>query len=287
MAKKIFIILFFFVIKNNCSIAQVQVDKFTGDAYYGLPLMSVPNFRGPSITTSISYKSDVKVNQPSTDIGLGWDIDAGGSIERQVKGVPDDWKDIQTADIVSASFQKHLGAFHFDKTNTSTVLDFNYTRYKLDSLNDTIRFYYPEYDSYYVRGAGMSGEIIPENYDYPVVKIDTSSVTRWFYYDYYAGGYLIHDSIELDIREIETYSIDPDHHPYNYKTHFKYKHDYYEEVNSRYFPWSSSPIGTGSYIPISGESINASTQTFNGNGYNDENFTYSQNKNRTRTARYV
>ncbi len=287
MTKKVLLILLSAFIFNYTN-AQVQIDKFSGDAYYSLPLMSVPNFKGPSISTSIMYKSDVKVDQPASEIGLGWNIEAGGAIERNVNGIPDDWIDVQTADLTSASFQKHLGALYFNKTNTSTVLDIDYTRFKLDSLNDTIRFYYPNYDSYYVTGAGMAGEITPENYDYAIVDIDTSTVRRWFYYSYHLiDGTLVTDSIEQEIRQIETYSINPDNYPFNYKTHFRYNHDNYAETNSRYFPWNTSPLTTGSYVPVSGESISGSTQTFNGAGYNDENFTHTQNRNRSRTANYI
>ncbi|MCW8896881.1 MAG: hypothetical protein OQJ96_12875 [Flavobacteriales bacterium] len=286
MTKKVLLILLSAFIFNYTN-AQVQIDKFSGDAYYSLPLMSVPNFKGPSISTSIIYKSDVKVDQPASEIGLGWNIEAGGSIERSVNGIPDDWIDVQTADLTSASFQKHLGALYFNKTNTSTVLDFDYTRFKLDSLNDTIRFYYPNYDSYYVTGAGMAGEITPENYDYATVKVDTSSVRRWFYYSYYLGGNLVKDSIEQEIRQIETYSINSVNNLFNYKTHFRYNHNNYAETNSRYFPWNSSPLTTNSDVPIYRDSIGGSAQTFNGAGYNDENFTHTENRNRSRTANYI
>ncbi len=86
--KSILIVLLIFFSVDFFS--QVQVDKFSGDASYGLPLITVPNFRGPSISTSISYRNDIKVDQPASEVGLGWDINAGGSVERVVNGVPED-----------------------------------------------------------------------------------------------------------------------------------------------------------------------------------------------------
>jgi hypothetical protein len=280
------IILFIFL-TSLCKLeAQVQVDKFTGDASYGLPLITVPNFRGPSVSTSLMYSSDIKVDQPASEVGLGWSISAGGSIERSVRGIPDDWKDINTADVASASFAKHLGALHFDKTHTSTVLDFDYTRFKMDTLNDSIRFYYPNYDSYYVVGGGMSGEISPENYDYATVKPDTSLVKRWFYYDWYDGEDLKNDSISLGVRITDTYTIDGTN-GFNYKTKFRYNYNNYAETDSRYFPWDESPLTSSSNILIPGETVNDSIKPFEGIGFNDENHIPSSTQNRTRTSNYI
>lgn len=295
LIKRITFLLFLFGVSH--SFAQVQVDKFSGDASYGLPLITVPNFRGPSISTSLFYRSDIKVDQAASEVGLGWDLNAGGSIERSVRGVPDDWNGVNTADVNSASFQDHYGALHFDKvpansgTSNGDVLDFSYTRYKMDTLNDSIRYHYINYDSYYVVGGGMSGEISPENYNYAQVKTEETGVKRWFYYETYiellsGEPHYRKDSTELDIRETTTYTIDPSN-DFSYKTHFRYNHNNYAEVDSRYFPWNESPISSTTDFKIPGETVNGSTKTYEGNGYNDENHVHSLTKNRSRTANYI
>lgn len=269
--------------------SQVQVDKFTGDVSYGLPLITVPNFRGPSVSTSLSYRSDIKVDQPASEVGLGWNINAGGSVERIVNGVPDDWKDVFVPDMQAASFQKHLGALYFDEaTAFSTVLDFDYTRYKMDTLNDTLKHYYPNYDTYFVTGAGMAGKIIPENYDYPTVEVDTTEVSRWFYREYYHSTYgWLKDSVSIGIKEIETYTLDMDGFIYDYKTHFSYEHNMYDEVDSKAFPWAESPIDSSTIIHIPEDSTYNAYPTYNGTGYNDEDYSISANRNRTRTSNYI
>jgi len=50
--KNIAILLLIIVAGFSSLFAQVQVDKFSGDVSYGLPLITVPNFRGPSVWTS-------------------------------------------------------------------------------------------------------------------------------------------------------------------------------------------------------------------------------------------
>ena len=286
MKKTTISLLVLLLITYSGLMAQVQVDKFTGDVMYGLPLITVPNFRGPSVSTSISYKSDIKVDQPASEVGLGWNINAGGSIERVVKGVPDDWFDVDVPDMQAASFQKHLGALYFGASTTySTVLDFDYTRYKMDTLNDTIKYYYPNYDSYYVTGAGMAGKIVPEQYDFPTVTIDTSKVNRWFYNRWYhpTYGWLV-DSISVGIKEIETYSLDS---AFRYKTHFQYEHNMYGEVDSYYYPWDESPISSSTPILLLGESNPSDDPTYSGSGYNDEDYSIAANQNRARTSNYI
>lgn len=265
-------------------IAQVQVDKFTGDVSYGLPLITVPNFRGPSVSTSISYRSDIKVDQPASEVGLGWNINAGGSIERIVNGVPDDWKDVEVPDLQAADYEKHLGALYFNSSHTSKILDYDYSRYKMDTLNDTLTYYYPNYDTYFVTGAGMAGKIMPENYDYATVKVGETDVSRFFYntYNHPSLGQMT-DSVSLALRQTETYTMDVTYR-YNYKTHFVYQHNLYDTVESNSFPWSSSPINNNSVIEIPKDST---SPTYIGNGYNNENYSVTTNRNRTRTGNYI
>jgi len=288
--------------------SQVQVDKFTGDASYGIPLITVPNFRGPSVTTSIMYKSDIKVDQAASEVGLGWDINAGGSVERSVNGIPDDWKNVDVPDMQTASFQQHLGALYFHEANDenngnpgnalkptlSPIVDFDYTRYKMDTLNDTARYYYPNYDSYYVTGGGMSGKITPNNYDFKTVMIGDSAIERKFYNERWRWietplppstehwGFVV-DSLSVEIREVEIFSFDY-YDDFDFKTHFAYEHNRYSEVNSDHYPWSGSPIDENSYLPIP---IVNGGDTYSGEGYNDENYPVSENRNRTRTSNYV
>jgi len=311
-SKKYLSILVILLIAVANAFGQVNVNKFTGDASYGLPLVTVPNFRGPSVSTSISYNSDIKVDQPASEIGLGWNINAGGSIERSVNGIPDDWKNVNVPNVDAAGFMKHVGTLHFSDADAyyevggyweDKVMDLDYTRFKMDTINDSIRFYYPNYDTYYVRGAGMGGEISLENYNYGSIVEDSSSVSRWHYYYYQAwdpddpndpydffGWYTAKDSINRDIREVAIYGIDySGQNLIDFKPQFKYNHDFYGDVDSRYYPWDESPLNSNSSLYLPGEDVGAvpSTLTFEGSAYHDETYSVVANRNRTRTANYI
>lgn len=66
-----------------------MVDPFTGNFSYNLPLFEVPGPNG-GYPISIAYQSDINMEQEASWVGLGWTLNAG-SIQRNVRGVPDDF----------------------------------------------------------------------------------------------------------------------------------------------------------------------------------------------------
>lgn len=63
------------------------VDPFSGDFVYNIPLMDVEGY-----PVNISYHSGITMDQEASWVGLGWNINPG-SIGRQTRGLPDDFKD--------------------------------------------------------------------------------------------------------------------------------------------------------------------------------------------------
>jgi YD repeat-containing protein len=64
--------------------------------YSGTPSVSIPigNLNGREIQVPVSLNYDasgVKVEQTATSVGLGWSLNAGGMVTRQVNGLPDDY----------------------------------------------------------------------------------------------------------------------------------------------------------------------------------------------------
>lgn len=56
-----------------------------------ISLYNISALSGAGLPVSINYNATgIKVNQKSTDIGLGWNLNAGGSVQREVRGYPDD-----------------------------------------------------------------------------------------------------------------------------------------------------------------------------------------------------
>jgi len=66
-----------------------MVDPFSGNFGYNIPLFEVPGPNG-SYPFNLAYQSDIKMDQEASWVGLGWSLNAG-SIQRNVRGIPDDF----------------------------------------------------------------------------------------------------------------------------------------------------------------------------------------------------
>lgn len=140
-----------------------NANPFNGSLQYGLPLLSVPSDRGNAVPISLSYGGNgISVEQPSSDVGLGWGLSAGGSIVRSVSGIPDDFNgNLFNQNNKQFSLQK--GTLH-----GPTSMDILTSQRNLDST----QFYFPNYDSYNVSGPGIGGSMTPLILNYLAFKRD-------------------------------------------------------------------------------------------------------------------
>lgn len=63
-----------------------MVDLASGDFNYNIPIMDVGGY-----PLNLSYNSGITMDQEASWVGLGWNLNVG-QIERQVRGLPDDFK---------------------------------------------------------------------------------------------------------------------------------------------------------------------------------------------------
>lgn len=63
-----------------------MVDLSSGDFTYNIPIMDIGGF-----PINLAYKSGVTMDQEASWVGLGWDLGVG-QINRQMRGLPDDFK---------------------------------------------------------------------------------------------------------------------------------------------------------------------------------------------------
>lgn len=63
-----------------------MVDLFTGDFQYSIPLLDVEGYN-----LVLNYDGNVGMNQEASWVGLGWSFNPG-SVRRQMRGIPDDFK---------------------------------------------------------------------------------------------------------------------------------------------------------------------------------------------------
>ncbi len=61
------------------------VDEFTGDFAYSIPLMDVEGY-----PITISYNSNIGMNDEASWVGLGWNLNVG-SVSREMRGIPDEF----------------------------------------------------------------------------------------------------------------------------------------------------------------------------------------------------
>jgi hypothetical protein len=172
-----------------------QVDFFTGDFKYSLPIMSVPSPDGPPIPLTLSYSGGTQVEQKASWVGLGWNLSIG-SIQRTVNGVPDDWKGgthlrstyngnkVHFKDEVSRYYGPAYYKDYYEGINLNNqggILDDNGVLMKdpknhplasafKERIMDTYTSYYPQeattfkfpdYDDYLVMGPGIGGVMKP------------------------------------------------------------------------------------------------------------------------------
>lgn len=64
-----------------------MVDLFSGDFQYNIPLLDVDGY-----PINISYSSGIGMEDQASCVGLGWTLNAGGIVNRAVRGIPDDFK---------------------------------------------------------------------------------------------------------------------------------------------------------------------------------------------------
>jgi hypothetical protein len=62
-----------------------MVDVFTGDFKYNIPLLDVDGY-----PVNLAYQSGIGIDDEASWVGLGWSLNVG-SINRQLRGVPDDF----------------------------------------------------------------------------------------------------------------------------------------------------------------------------------------------------
>jgi len=70
---------------------DTMVDLFSGDFHYTIPIMTVPGPNG-GFPINLNYTSGVNMEHEASWVGLGWNLNPG-AINRQVRGVPDDFRD--------------------------------------------------------------------------------------------------------------------------------------------------------------------------------------------------
>ncbi len=80
--------------------ASDMVDLFSGDFQYNIPLLDVEGY-----PINLSYSSGIGMEDQASSVGLGWTLNAAGTINRTVRGIPDDFNGKNDKIITSTYFK--------------------------------------------------------------------------------------------------------------------------------------------------------------------------------------
>lgn len=112
-------------------LSSVPVNIFTGVPQVGVPLYSYSNSRnGLSLNLSLDYfAGGTQVAESPTTVGLGWFLNAGGSISRTVRGAPDDLPNTgyMYASAIPTDYRSNADKYYFDSLDTQQdIFQYNF-----------------------------------------------------------------------------------------------------------------------------------------------------------------
>lgn len=151
------------------------VDPFTGDFNYNVPLVEIGGPNGEAFPLNLSYSGGIAATQQASWVGLGWNLNLG-EISRQVKGVPDDAKNVVSHNVIrdADDANRYFGPLYFPSAYGATGV--GNTRLDMYIGIENGEFTFPDYDNYYVSGPGIGAEMRPFLFDYAEIPTFPSIV---------------------------------------------------------------------------------------------------------------
>ena len=188
MKKNFFFLLtctFFVLCKTTFAQSIVDVDHLRGTANIEIPIYSIDNGL-VSVPVSLSYNSGIRPLDVEGTAGMGWQLNAGGQISREVNGIPDDVTVDRSGNIMtgwmssSNTAANAIGTFNIQNNGGATCT--NETT-DIANINGTFPFNLDtEPDMFYVSAPGLScqlvynrvsGKFVPVSYDDLIINYTT------------------------------------------------------------------------------------------------------------------
>ena len=106
-------------VANLMHFEEVPVSHYTGQPDISLPLFSKTLGQDLALTLGLSYNTQgIKINNRSGWTGTGWSLQAGGTISRTVRGVPDEKRKGYLPDISSTGILHNDDFWNYENFNT-------------------------------------------------------------------------------------------------------------------------------------------------------------------------
>lgn len=120
---------------NSLNESKADVDLYTGRLNYTIPLHTLKS-RELAIPINLQYSTDgIKVDDLSSEVGLGWQLNAGGVIGRVMRGLPDEFDGPYTIQLGGGN-QTTVSAKGFLDSNVGDYADKDYFISSSRSVND-------------------------------------------------------------------------------------------------------------------------------------------------------
>ena len=87
---------------------NTSLDYYTGTANVSIPIHTI-SYKGIQVPVSLNYRaSGIRVEGIASEVGLGWELSAGGSVRRMMMGGPDEGRMLRERHVQSQGNQ-YLG----------------------------------------------------------------------------------------------------------------------------------------------------------------------------------
>jgi hypothetical protein len=160
---------------------EIPVNMYAGTGYIEIPISNV-SVRDVSDAVSLTYSiKGVKLQERGGKFGVSWDLSAGGSIVREVRGLPDDFKGTGNDRRRGWLYQKYgtttnLSADVAALPNTSDHSSPSVCTDELNDYNQLNGYGYDhdtEPDLFYFSAGGVSGSFVFDNANAatPVIRL--------------------------------------------------------------------------------------------------------------------
>jgi len=162
--------IYFALIFQVSLIITLRAQNVPVDLHTGQPIISIPVYTieapGVSLPVSLFYEAGVKAYQQNGsdeyNIGVGWRLNAGGSITRTVKSLPDDYlgsmSDTRNGWLFGANATSIANFAPQTRNNCGTdAVNYNFLNGMVDGNNDT------EPDVFSFNFNGYSGQFVFDN----------------------------------------------------------------------------------------------------------------------------
>ncbi|MFN7611087.1 MAG: hypothetical protein ACK5QX_09170, partial [bacterium] len=179
----VILLLSFFKVKSQ------SVDTYTGRAIVNLPLTQISAFDLSASVQVAHHGNALRVDEAEGSAGMGWNVVAGGAIQREVRGLPDEYskagdlrKGWLNASTQASAVQSFNSTSNDDLGNcTDEVNDWNFINslaYNFDTEPDIYTVSAPGISAQFIFDINGAIRLIPYQ-DITIVKNSNTSFSIW------------------------------------------------------------------------------------------------------------